>query len=183
MTIPEQKRDLSQMLLELDGGGRDHWTLQGIIPEVKLEEMAALDVVVSAPAQVDLTLAKEKKLWRVQGELATTVMLPCSRCLNNYTLSLAVTVDRLFSTGEDPAKVCGQTEMEEDIVYLDHGAFSPLRFAEEELILLLPMFPLCHQGCLGLCQYCGADRNEDLCHCPAKEKDNPFSALGNMKLN
>jgi uncharacterized protein len=41
--------------------------------------------------------------------------------------------------------------------------FDPL--VEEQLLLELPMKPLCRPDCLGLCPRCGTDRNSDPCDC------------------
>jgi uncharacterized protein len=177
----EKQHDLSRVIIELGSGGRDSWTIEGELPAEKLIELAN-EAPPTAPALVDLIITREKKLWRVRGDLETEVELSCSRCLNHYRLRLLMTIDRYVSSGQDPALDAGMTEMEEDVVYLEEGQFSPLRFAEEEFILVLPMIPICDDSCLGLCQNCGADKNSEPCSCPGVENENPFAILGQIKL-
>jgi uncharacterized protein len=177
----EKRQDISKVVIDLSSSSRDSWSVKGVIPAESLVELGAESEIVT-PALVDIAVTRQQKLWQVQGDLEISATLPCSRCLNKYTLTLMVTVDRFFSTGQDPAKDFGQTEMEEDIVFLDTGEFSPLRFAEDEFILVLPMIPLCSDRCLGLCQNCGADKNREPCNCPDEKKENPFAILGNIKL-
>ena len=175
------QRDLSSVGIELGSSGRERWTIEGALPPKTLRELGE-EAGVKSPALVNIEITKENKLWRVQGDLEVSVELPCSRCLAEYRLTLMVTVNRFFSTGEDPAQSFGQTEMEEDVVFLEAGRFSPLRFAEEEFILVLPMIPICDVECSGLCQNCGANKNREPCNCPTEEKENPFSILGKMKV-
>lgn len=43
--------------------------------------------------------------------------------------------------------------------------------AWEALVLELPMKPVCHERCRGLCPVCGADRNQTTCGCKAEKAD------------
>ncbi|MBF0446842.1 MAG: DUF177 domain-containing protein [Magnetococcales bacterium] len=178
----ELQRDISTLLIELNSGGRDAWLIQGRLPAESLLELSN-EATVDGAGAVKLSIGKQDNLWQVKGALTISVILPCSRCLADYVRPLDIAVNRFISIGEDPALSLGQTEMEEDIVYLESGEFSVLRFAEEEFILALPMFPLCNEACLGLCQNCGADKNQEPCTCPSGEKVNPFTVLEQIKLN
>jgi uncharacterized protein len=182
MSTLETGRDLSKVIIELGSGGLDTWRVTGMLPVEALTELGT-ESELSAPGLVNIVITKEKELWRVQGNLEVIATLDCSRCLKQYSNTLMVTVDRFFSIGHDPANDLGQSEMDADIVFLESGAFSPLRFAEEEFILVLPMIPLCDDECLGLCQNCGADKNSKGCSCPTEQKENPFAILGKMKLS
>jgi uncharacterized protein len=37
--------------------------------------------------------------------------------------------------------------------------------------------PLCDEACLGLCPSCGANRNDDPCHCGSESRDPRWDAL------
>jgi uncharacterized protein len=52
----------------------------------------------------------------------------------------------------------------------------------EEVILTIPIQPLCRDTCLGLCPLCGENRNINPCSCKTKEKTSPFSVLKNLKV-
>ncbi len=182
LTQAEMNRDLSQVKIELASGGLDSWRVAGILPDNNLAELGA-ECKIMAPGLVNIIITKEKDLWRVQGELEIAIELPCSRCLKQFTSSLMINVERFFAIGKDPALSFGQVEMDSEVVFLESGEFSPLRFAEEEFILILPMIPLCNEDCSGLCQSCGADKNSAPCNCSKEEKPNPFAILGKMKLD
>jgi uncharacterized protein len=54
---------------------------------------------------------------------------------------------------------------------------------QEQLLLSLPMQPLCRKDCRGICPTCGADRNRQACSCRNASKEGPFAALRRLKLN
>ncbi|MBQ7189986.1 MAG: DUF177 domain-containing protein [Kiritimatiellae bacterium] len=47
----------------------------------------------------------------------------------------------------------------------------------EAIILAFPSYPLCREGCLGLCPTCGANLNEGACSCKHSEGGNEFACL------
>ena len=52
-----------------------------------------------------------------------------------------------------------------------------------ELLLALPIAPLCRDDCKGLCARCGKDLNEGPCACPPEPKDDRWAALRSVKLD
>jgi len=53
---------------------------------------------------------------------------------------------------------------------------------QEQLVLGLPMRPLCREDCKGLCAACGADLNVDECNCRQQHPASPFAALRHLRL-
>jgi len=47
----------------------------------------------------------------------------------------------------------------------------------EQLLLNIPMRPLCGESCKGLCPHCGANLNETTCGCEQKSIDPRMKAL------
>uniref|UniRef100_A0A7V4LBY3 formate--tetrahydrofolate ligase n=1 Tax=Desulfobacca acetoxidans TaxID=60893 RepID=A0A7V4LBY3_9BACT len=54
-------------------------------------------------------------------------------------------------------------------------------FLREQVLLALPLKPLCAETCRGLCPRCGADLNQETCHCAAEDSASPWSALKKLK--
>jgi uncharacterized protein len=52
---------------------------------------------------------------------------------------------------------------------------------QEQVIMAMPLRPLCDEACRGLCQNCGADLNEGSCACPPTDFSIKFSALKSFK--
>lgn len=110
---------------------------------------------------------------RVVGRLSTTLRVPCRRCLEDTGWPVEVDFDLRF----DPA--VREWEEQEGVYGLDPDAATldlvrPLR---EELLLALPEYPVCRDGCLGLCPICGSDLNESACDCRREEADPRWDAL------
>jgi uncharacterized protein len=111
---------------------------------------------------------------RVTGRLALTLAMECRRCLDEMTWPVEIDFDFRF----DPA--VRDSEEEDGVFSLDAEAadldlVGPLR---EELVLASPDFPVCRDGCLGLCPICGADLNESaVCGCSRVEPDSRWDVL------
>ena len=55
--------------------------------------------------------------------------------------------------------------------------------AREAVLLELPLAPLCREDCEGLCDQCGADRNEDPGHAHEAPGDARWSALDSLRFD
>ena len=54
---------------------------------------------------------------------------------------------------------------------------------QEQVIMALPVRPLCREDCRGLCPVCGADLNEESCTCAEKTVDPRWKALSELKIS
>jgi uncharacterized protein len=52
----------------------------------------------------------------------------------------------------------------------------------EQVLLTLPLKPLCRETCQGLCPRCGADLNRETCNCRRDEAASPWTALKKLKV-
>jgi len=109
---------------------------------------------------------------KCSGRLEATARVPCSRCLEPYSLP----VDRPFDLAYLPApKQHGEEGMElqisrdeMDVAFLDDGDQLDMNvLAAEQVYLALPMKPLCSESCRGLCPGCGSNLNLEACRCAA----------------
>jgi len=51
----------------------------------------------------------------------------------------------------------------------------------QELLLALPMKPLCSEECKGLCPRCGVNLNIETCDCRVKGMDSRWEGLKDLK--
>jgi uncharacterized protein len=51
----------------------------------------------------------------------------------------------------------------------------------EQLLLALPSYPVCQEGCKGLCSVCGANLNERDCGCDRHVPDPRWAGLEKLK--
>jgi uncharacterized protein len=106
----------------------------------------------------------------VSGRLKTATAVKCVRCLTDTLVPVAVTLEELlyYPPSSTPP---GELFIGED-GYID---LSPL--VRELTILELPFHPICKPDCLGLCQECGANLNENDCGCVVDDIDPRLAIL------
>lgn len=120
----------------------------------------------------------------VRGSLSGQLELACSRCLKPFAAPAAIEFDLLLvpaPAGGAPAK----EELSPDDLDLDFytGETVDLEsILREQIILMLPLKPLCDEECKGLCPHCGANLNQETCTCPADAVDSPFARLAKLKI-
>lgn len=112
----------------------------------------------------ELTVERAGTELIVRGEIAAPLELRCSRCAN------------FFSTTARVSSFLHAYEWAENPEQLDVSAD-----VREDLLLEIPGFPLCREGCKGLCAQCGQDLNEGACGCaPPEGVPSPWSALDGL---
>ncbi len=152
--------------------------------ELELKDDIQSDVVrIVSPVKSTLRLDKVGEEVIVKGVLSADVELECSRCLKHYPLRLSSQISVVY----EPARDAGRGEQHElksdelDTVFYKGDLLDTEDLLREQLILNLPMKPLCTPGCKGFCPQCGADLSISGCSCETKEPDPRFEILKKLK--
>lgn len=120
----------------------------------------------------------------VRGSLSGQLELACSRCLEPFAAPAAIDFDLLLAPGPANA-AAAEEELSPDDLDLDYytGEIVDLEsLLREQIILMLPLKPLCDESCKGLCSHCGANLKRDTCSCPTDAVDSPFARLAKLKI-
>jgi len=138
----------------------------------------------------DRPLTGEVEIWNtgdsllVKGSLAGEVLIQCSRCLAPITLPLDLSFEEEFVEGEPPAEgeeAGDEGDDDRTITYFQGDEIDLTEALQQNILLELPMKPLCSEDCLGLCPTCGANRNETSCTCQqATDVDPRLAALKDL---
>lgn len=149
------------------------------------------DLVFAEPLRGTLTFENSGDLVNIQGRVASTLLIPCNRCLEEVKAPLALTVEEHFPVEEILHPDRQPKEGEEfdttvsSVVYLDQGR--PMLDLDELLRQLIvaeiPIQTLCDAACAGLCPTCGGNRNETVCQCAETPLNTPLAALGVLLKN
>jgi len=134
-----------------------------------------------SPVSLRLDLDRRGDDIFIKGTVEARAVLGCSRCLNEYSLEFETPLELLcMVSGESDA--AGE-EDRENVVRISPGAkFMDLAGpARSELLVLLPLKPLCDEGCKGLCPSCGIDLNASSCSCGPGGHDSRWDALNKIK--
>jgi uncharacterized protein len=109
-----------------------------------------------------------------EGELETTLDSQCVRCLADFVLPLIVELDDLaFGLPYTSPKEYQYRVNEDGWLFLD-------RALREQILLSVPIRPLCRAACRGLCSQCGQDLNVAACDCEDQSIDPRLSALKDL---
>ena len=144
--------------------GEDGYAVSGEEPGDLLD--LARDPVArsNGPIRYQLAVEQAGQELIVRGQAEAPLMLRCSRCA------------QFFSTTARVSSFLHAYEWAEHPEFLDVSAD-----VREDLLLEIPGFPLCREGCKGLCAQCGQDLNEGACRCVPPEKGpSPWSALDGL---
>jgi len=112
----------------------------------------------------------------VRGRLEAALEAECARCLEAYPLSMKQELDLFYlprAHGEPSEQEEEEVELSDrDVVvgYYDDDRLDLGEAMREQIVLGLPLKPLCREDCRGCCPSCGRDRNRETCACPPAEE-------------
>jgi uncharacterized protein len=129
--------------------------------------------------------------FRLRGRMSCRIELSCVRCLEPVPMEVAEDLDLLYLPQSANTPAAGESGGNESEGLSDRGlapeelAVSFYRderidlsqMAREQIVLALPMKPLCKPDCRGLCAGCGANRNRESCDCAPEDFDPRWTPL------
>src|SRR5262245_3645167 len=149
-----------------------------VLPEL---EAAAGEKIAVLEARLTGEANRSKGGFDFSGHLVSTVKLPCSRCLEPFTLEIVRDFFLLLvpeAADPEAGDVREYAEDEEAALFPCPGGRADLvQMATEQVYLDLPLKPICKDGCRGLCPTCGANRNVEFCRCPGDAVDPRLAPL------
>lgn len=114
----------------------------------------------------------------------------CVRCLKVFKSRLDIPIHLTLAPlyeNERQLKLEDKNEValiKEDLEFsfYEGETFSISDIIREQVILAMPLQPLCKNSCKGLCQRCGKDLNEGPCGCRSHHEDPRWKPLKAIKL-
>ena len=146
--------------------------------EIKANQLVTLADDLSADVDLDINVILAAGDVLISGSATTSLPLDCSRCLKEFRSKLDLRLDLIYSSDADDLVEVHEVNPDE----VDTGTFdgSELNLGEilaEQIMLSVPMKPLCIEQCKGICPKCGADLNETECGCETGSVDSRFQVL------
>jgi uncharacterized protein len=152
-----------------------------VLPEDLNLDPVDLKVVGRIP--VTLTVEKAGREIRVRGGFQAELLLVCSRCLEPIEFSLAPQFDQFYQP-VGSSHLTGEIALQEkdtDIAFFRGDFIEVVDVVREQIVLAVPMKPMCREDCQGLCPYCGRNRNLESCDCRALVQDPRLAPLLKIK--
>jgi uncharacterized protein len=136
------------------------------------------------PVHSELQLSLLGEQVHVEGLLGAELELTCSRCLKSFESS----IEKKFELDYRPDPMLGEKGDEFSLTYsdLDIGFYRDQQvdvtaLISEQVVLEIPMKPVCQEECKGLCDQCGADLNKGDCDCQPRSVDPRLAVLAELK--
>ena len=145
----------------------------------------AQEVRLASPPEGHLFLQRTSQGIEVRGSIKAAIALPCARCLKECIVPIiAEFKEYLILQRYEPDEQEKELVHDDlDVSFLPEEGIELRDIVEEQIWLNIPMKPLCHDNCKGLCTLCGADLNSGECGCERHISDPRFAALKDFKPN
>jgi len=135
------------------------------------------------PATGRIDISRTGPEVHITGHSEVTVRLACSRCLEDFSQTLHSEFDLVYLPAET---LRGETSHE---LHRDEGTVGFYRndqidisdILREQILLNIPMKPLCSERCSGICPTCGTNLNKGSCNCPPQAGDSRFQILKTLR--
>jgi len=136
----------------------------------------------AAHSEMRVVLSGER--LAIDGRLDGDLVVTCCRCAKGFSQRM----EKGFSVEYWPDPKMGQDSEEMELSYdeLDIGFYRDDKIdlsavVTEQILLDIPMKPVCREDCKGLCDQCGADLNEEECNCDRIRLDPRLEVLAKIK--
>lgn len=151
------------------------------MPEDLKEHKSSPDIVDRIKSNVNLVLryCLLDKNFLIRGSIKTAIMQECARCIEPYSHEINAEFYNIYARelaeGDEEDYELQSGELEISIVKTEF--IDLLHVVLEQIILQLPLKPLCNIECKGLCHVCGQDLNKQKCSCNREVTDARFEVL------
>jgi len=165
--------NVAQLLKQHTGAARKH------LVDEELPDLDK-DLRLRAPVRGEITLIRTTDGVLVTGTLHTAVELDCDRCLEPFVTPVEIDLEEDFLATVDvltglPLEIPDDAD---PATLIDSQHVLDLtEVMRQNIIVALPMHPVCRPDCLGLCPECGQNLNEGPCACELLPADPRWDAL------
>ncbi|GAB4389983.1 MAG: DUF177 domain-containing protein [Thermodesulfovibrionales bacterium] len=147
-----------------------------------MEEEEDVEAGAAGPAtraRLNVDIMKVDSEVHLRGDLTATLSLSCSRCLESFTRDVTIPLELEYRPlreleGEETYELRAD---ELDTGFYEDDELDLGEISREQVLLNLPMKPLCTETCKGICPKCGANLNEAACGCDLRRVDERLQGL------
>ena len=149
-------------------------------------------VTVKNPISGSFHLIKVFHNLNLTGEIQTTFLCRCDRCLNPFELQIDLKFKRILAplssvSGDSANAQELKNEITQDDLnfsFYEGDEIDVSKIFSEQIILEEPFNYHCSPGCKGLCQQCGVNLNRETCQCAQPQVENsPFASLKKLFID
>ncbi len=155
--------------------------------EMNAEELGREEVVGLGTVAIDANVQAGdlEDEYVAEGAVTFTADLTCSRCAEPYPFANPSTFHIRFrprpeaSIENEEVEITDEGEL--DVEFYSEPVIPLRELALEQVLLSIPMKPLCDEACLGLCPTCRVNRTREKCSCNEAVIDERWGALKGLR--
>jgi uncharacterized protein len=158
----------------------------GMRAEQEIDQPCPEELGVECTSNVkgNIKLSNTGNLLLIEGQISTDMKFPCSRCLIDFSMLVEAPIEEQFRVERviDAATVLPMEEEDEAVeaALVTNNVLDIDELIRQNLLLVLPIQPLCKEDCAGLCPTCGENLNVRQCSCPPGDVESPFRVLADL---
>lgn len=156
------------------------------------EILAAARAAITLPPGVDIEpklsgwfrIVPRRGEFFFEAAVEAVMRLQCARCLVVFPNPAQVEVSLVLRKRPDADQAMDAefVDSEAEAFLIEDDIVDPGEIILQELLLNVPMMPLCGEQCPGLCPTCGRLKGSPECTCPAEERvDARWAALRRLR--
>ncbi len=148
----------------------------------EIPEQLSVSGYVNKDVEIDAHIVKNADAIFIDGSIEAELKMECSRCLKEFS----VTINPQFSVNYLPVlEGSNEEEFELNKADMEIGFYKGDTFKlddliKEQIVLSIPLQPLCSLSCKGICPVCGQNLNIKGCNCEQENIKPQFAALKNL---
>ena len=144
-------------------------------------EMGTYNITDTAPLELSVEYAGERKLW-IRGKGEITAVAPCDRCLEPVATVFDLNISRITK-----GNVTDESEVESEDLdeanYIDGYTLDVDQLVGSEILIGWPTKILSSEDCKGICNVCGQNLNQGTCNCEDTSLDPRMSVIRDVFKN
>ncbi len=133
------------------------------------------DFSFSKPVSLNLTAAMSEGNIFISGKIKTAVILSCARCLESFEYPVDADMNLTFVPTPESSPHVEDTSA--DLEFYEGDTIDLSKGMRDQILLAVPLKPLCRDSCKGLCPQCGVNLNVRSCNCHKVTFDSKFEIL------
>ena len=148
------------------------------------DEIGLDDGMITLKGEIKFEGAVEKHSYQIEiaGNIKGAAQINCGRCLMPVETAIDIPfkssyVSSEYESHEKEIQIGGD---DLDVDFYQDETIHLAALVREQIILNVPETALCKPDCQGLCQKCGANKNEKKCNCSEREIDPRLKVLENL---
>jgi uncharacterized protein len=156
-----------------------------------VESLGGDPLVSIDPVRMRGTITFVDPEYHLDAEIPLSAEFACGRCLEPYRFEETLPVRLRLRKRPEPPRRPEKDRAGEDDVEIDPSDLDVVLYEEpvvpfddivrEQVLMAIPMKPLCREDCRGLCPECGRDRNVSECSCETRPVDPRLEVLKSLK--